>query len=66
MSSNVPTGATSIQVVPHVPDNGYTPYVLRTGYSLSQGKLMGLMALPSGKVTGSSLSRLPLLPLSRN
>lgn len=40
--------------IPTPPDNGCIVYVLRTGFSSSQGKLVRMIEYSSGKVTGSS------------
>eukprot|EP00644_Phytophthora_capsici_P010737 jgi/Phyca11/526333/estExt2_fgenesh1_pm.C_PHYCAscaffold_90054 len=53
-SSEGQPGTTAVKRIPHAPDEGCTAYVLRTGFSSSQGKLVRMIEFSSGKVTGSS------------
>nr|CCA15951.1 Ptype ATPase (PATPase) Superfamily putative [Albugo laibachii Nc14] len=45
---------------PCPPDGGCTAYVLRTGFSSSQGKLLRMIEFSSGKVSGSSMDAIGL------
>lgn len=48
-------GATKkLNAIPNPPDKGCTVFVLRTGFSSSQGKLVRMIEFSSGKVTGST------------
>ncbi|CCI46489.1 unnamed protein product [Albugo candida] len=46
--------------IPCPPDEGCTAYVLRTGFSSSQGKLLRMIEFSSGKVSGSSMDAIGL------
>lgn len=46
--------SSSSKKIPTSPDQGCIVYVLRTGFSSSQGKLVRMIEYSSGKVTGSS------------
>ncbi|ETW07462.1 hypothetical protein H310_01974 [Aphanomyces invadans] len=49
--------------VPSTPDNGVLVYVLRTGFSASQGKLVRMIEYSSGKVTGNTWDAVGLAAL---
>ncbi|ETV84154.1 hypothetical protein H257_03440 [Aphanomyces astaci] len=57
------TNVTTHAVVPPTPDNGVLVYVLRTGFSASQGKLVRMIEYSSGKVTGNSWDAVGLAAL---
>uniref|UniRef100_K3X9P6 P-type ATPase A domain-containing protein n=1 Tax=Globisporangium ultimum (strain ATCC 200006 / CBS 805.95 / DAOM BR144) TaxID=431595 RepID=K3X9P6_GLOUD len=48
------SSASATKHIPASPDQGCIVYVLRTGFSSSQGKLVRMIEYSSGKVTGSS------------
>lgn len=59
-SLSASTTSSEVSAIPSNPDQGCLVYVLRTGFSSSQGKLVRMIENSSGKVTGNTRDALGL------